>query len=498
MKNKTRTKTTDGFFDKATSNPFILGLLAGLYPMVFYYSRNFQMNNSWEQLLFFIGLFLILPIAIFVILKVLSKYSFTLKFKKYLFPFFSVFLFLFFLKLILYSGLQKKMIVGIFVVSAVATYFLHRYLKKWLIIQTVLAAIGLFSLLPILFKNFTYTPEWTGQPDNISEVTFNPRPNIYYIQPDGYVNFSTLKSGDYKVDNSKFESYLEQNNFTNYPDFRSNYISTLTSNSATFMMKHHYYNFGDDLDEMLGARKAIITQNPVLSAFKNNNYKTHFITEKPYLVVNRPKPGYDFINFEYSSIPYISTGLNMHKDVYPDLEKAMDTKSKEGNFFFIEIFDPSHIVSLKSASKGKMEEREKWLDKLTIANQKLEQMIDLIIERDPQALIMIMADHGGFVGLDYTLEVYSKTEDPDIINSAFGSMLSIRWPDNEEPPEAKQLKSSVNVFRILFSYLGSNQKYLEHLQEDKSYIILKSGADPGVYEYVDNEGNIVCNKISKT
>src|SRR5690606_20791669 len=109
-------------------------------------------------------------------------------------------------------------------------------------------------------------------------------------------------------------------------------------------------------------------------------------------------------------------------------------------------------------------------------------MVNLIVKNDPNALIMIMADHGGFVGLDYTQEVYKKITDRNIVYSAFGVMLSIRWPNNEVPPIDSNLKSCINVFRILFSYLGKDDKYLNYLQEDKSYLILKEGAAEGVYE----------------
>jgi hypothetical protein len=108
---------------------------------------------------------------------------------------------------------------------------------------------------------------------------------------------------------------------------------------------------------------------------------------------------------------------------------------------------------------------------------------------------MIMADHGGFVGLDYSAEVYKKTTDRDIIYSTFGSMLSIKWPNNEVPAIDTHLKSSINVFRILFSYLSNDEKYLQHLQDDKSYLILKEGAEPGIYEYIDENGNITIKKI---
>lgn len=497
MKSKKAPKKSIPFLDRAETNPILIGFLAGLYPLFFYYSRNFQMSNSWEQLFFFIGLFLLVPVLVFSIVKVFLKVLAFSKISKYLIPFFSVFLFLFFLKMVLYAGIQKKIIVGIFVIAVVASYFLANHFKKWLAIQAILAGVGLWALLPVLYKNFSYQPFWTNQVDNIEEVKFTKRPNVYFIQPDGYVNSTTLKSGFYNVDNSDFENFLAQNDFKDYADFRSNYLTTLTSNSATFMMKHHYYDFGTNLDEIFQARKNIISENPVLSVFRNNDYKTHFITELPYLLVNRPKSGFDFINFDYSEIPYLSTGTDIQRDVYSDLVEAIGQKSDNGNFFFIEFFEPGHITSSKSGSQGKDIEREKWLESLQNANIRLERMINLIVEKDPGALIMIMADHGGFVGLEYTMEVYKKITDPDAIYSVFGSRLSIRWPNSTEPEEAHHLKTSVNIFRILFSYLGDNPDYLQHLQENKSFIILREGAEPGVYEYIDEEGQVVCNRVER-
>ncbi len=490
-----RTNSFGKFFENASRNPFFIGLGVGLYPLVFYYSRNFGMINSWEQFGYFLALFLLFPIVFFSLLKWLSSFSFVSKWEKYILPFFSVFLFLFFIKIILYTDMQRKIILGIFIISTLAAFFLQRHFKKFVLIQLLLAAIGLFSLAPILMKYLNYSSAWKQQPDAIESVVFEKTPNIYYIQPDGYVNFSELEGGFYNVDNTEFKTFLGERNFKNYPNFRSNYISTLTSNSATFMMKHHYYHNRKDYSEMLNARKNIISENAVLSIFKINGYKTHFITEYPYLMVNRPKIGYDFTNFKYSDIPYITTGFNVGRDVYNDLESTIASKKADGNFFFIEIFEPSHISSTKTASKGKVTERSQWLDKREIANKKIEKLVNLIIEKDPGALIMIMADHGGFVGLDYSQEVYKKTTDRDVIYSTFGAMLSIRWPNNEVPAADTYFKSCVNVFRILISYLSDDEKYLQHLQDDKSYLIIKEGAEPGIYEYIDENGNITFKKI---
>ncbi|MCB0465244.1 MAG: sulfatase-like hydrolase/transferase [Aequorivita sp.] len=495
MESKQSKSNLKKILGNASENPLLIALGVGLYPLFFYYSRNFGMINSWEQFRYFLLLFLVLPLVFFSFIKWLSKRSFSSKWGKYLLPFFSIFLFLFYIKIILYADIQRKIILGIFIISTLIAYFLYKHFKKWIALQLILAVIGFIGLVPMLIKYLNYSSEWMKQPDNIEGVVFQKKPNIYYIQPDGYPSFSELKSDFYKVDNSDFDAFLAENNFKNYPNFRSNYITTITSNSATFMMKHHYYNNGRDYSEMLNARKNIISENPVLSIFKNNGYKTHFITEHPYLMVNRPKIGFDFTNFQYSEIPYITTGFNITRDAYEDLENAIALKDTGGNFFFIEFFEPSHISTTKEASKGKEAEREKWLEKLKLANIKLEKMINLISEKDPTALIMIMADHGSFVGLDYTRQVYTKTTNPEIIYTTFGALLSIRWPNGEAPEIDENLKSCVNVFRVLFSYLGDDGKYLQHLQKDESYLIIKEGAEPGVYEYIDDSGNIVFKKV---
>ncbi|MAP80367.1 MAG: hypothetical protein CL526_04695 [Aequorivita sp.] len=482
-------------FKNISKSPIFIALGVGLYPFVFYYSRNFGMINSWEQFGYFVLLFLLLPTVFFYALTYISKLSFVSKWEKYLFPFFSVLLFLFYIKIILYADIQRKVILGIFLLAVFAAYFLHKHFKKWIILQLILAIIGFIGLVPTLMKYLNYSSTWMEQPDNIKEVVFKKKPNIYYIQPDGYASFSEMDSDFYKVDNSDFNSFLAEKNFKKYPDFRSNYITTISSNSATFMMKHHFYNYGKDYSEMLHARENIISENAVLSAFKNNGYKTHFITEHPYLLINRPKIGFDFINFEYNDVPYISTGFNVKKEVFPDLQRAIAEKSDTGNFFFIEIFEPGHVATSKAASKGKEAERDQWIEKLQLANTKLKKMIDLITVNDPDALIIIMADHGGFVGLDYTRQVYTKTTNPEIISTTFDAMLAIKWPNGDAPAIDSNFKSCINAFRILFSYLSENDSYLNHLQEDASYLILKDGASPGVYKYVDGAGNVVFEKV---
>ena len=178
MKSKQSNNNFKKSFGKLSENPLLIALGVGLYPLVFYYSRNFGMINSWEQFGYFLLLFIALPILFFSLLKWFSTRSFASKWGKYLLPFFSVFLFLFYIKIILYADIQRKIILGIFVVSALIAYFLYKHFKKWIVLQLILAVIGFIGLVPMLMKYLNYSSDWMQQPDNIEEVVFKKKPNI--------------------------------------------------------------------------------------------------------------------------------------------------------------------------------------------------------------------------------------------------------------------------------------------------------------------------------
>ncbi len=481
------------FLSSDKQYPITTAIAAGLYPMLFYYSNNFTLVNTWGHLAYFTTYFLLIPSVLFLLVNRVSKLKTFNKIQKFVLPFLNVFTFLFLLKVCLYAGLHKKIILGIFILSGLIAFFLFKYLKKIIIIQFILIFIGFLSLIPVLIKQVSHNEEWMLQPDAIENVVFKKKPNVYFIQPDGYVNFSELNKGYYNIDTSNFENFLIDNNFTNYPSFRTNYATTLSSNSATFSMKHHYYHNGSSVSELINARKVIISKNPTLTIFKNNGYKTHFITEKPYLLLNRPKMGYKYCNFSYNEIDYLGTGLKATKDILPSLKKILNEKNEQSLFFFIEIFSPGHIANSKSNTKGRDIEKQKWITSLEVANKKLTDVVSFIKQKDSTALIIIMADHGGYVGLDYTGQIYNKTEDRDLIYSMFSSQLSIHWPFGN-PEFDTNFKTPINLFRYIFTYLSEDKTYLQNLEEDATYTIINEGAAQGIYKCINANGDIVFEK----
>lgn len=483
------------FLEDPRPYPVLAAVAAGLYPVFFYFNNNFTLVNSWEHLGYFTLVFLVIPIIVFIAANKLAGLTVFTKWQKYVLPFLNMFVFLFLLKLCLYAGLQKKLILVIIVIAGLFAWFLHRHLKKVMVLQFVLAAIVFFNLVPTVIKQLNQSDDWMNLPDDITAATFTKKPNVYFIQPDGYVNFSEIDKGYYEIDNSEFKSYLLAQGFKNYDGFRTNYASTLSSNSATFSMKHHYYNRGTSFSEAINARDAIVSKNAVLEIFANNGYTSHFIAEKPYLLLNRPKLGFTHSNFSYDDIPYISTGLATRRDVTEDL-KTFLASGEDPKFFFIEFFNPGHITNKKRNSDGKESEKAKWVESLTEANRRLKELISTIRSSDDNALIIIMGDHGGFVGLDYTNEIYQKITDRDKVYSIFSSQLSILWPEDASAYDAG-LDSSVNVFRVLFSFLSENKNYLSHLEKDESFVVLRDSEFEGVFKYISDDGSVSFEPLSK-
>lgn len=118
----------------------------------------------------------------------------------------------------------------------------------------------------------------------------------------------------------------------------------------------------------------------------------------------------------------------------------------------------------------------------------------LIEQYDPDGLVILMADHGGFVGMESTDEAVHKLEDRDKIYSVFSTLFAVKWPNNQSPDFDKSFKTNVNLFRILFSYLSEDESYLNHLQEDASFLQIEENNGESTYKAIDASGNILFEK----
>jgi len=464
-----------------------IALAAGLYPFFHYYSNNFNIADSWQQFLFLFSLCIVAPLGIVFILPYIFRSGWLKKLQPY---YLTAFNFLYFTGLLglLIFHFRKGVFVLILLGVGLLSLVLYRFLTKIIILQFLLAIMSLFTVIPRLYFVYMYDDNWTKISEPISTIKFKQTPNIYFIQPDGYANFSEMRKPPYDHLDMGFENWLTEKGFVNYENFRSNYFTTLTSNSSTFAMKHHYFQIINKSNaKTYGTQEVIVGDNNTLRILKNNGYKTHLFTNNTFFLLNRKLKAFNFCNIPQSEVSFHKIGRMREVDLIADFKKIIEMQSRSPNFYFIEKTIPGHIKNHKWNTRGKEIEREKYLERLEVADDWLTAVIDLINKNDENPLIVIMADHGGYVGLTYLSELDERKLNDLETKSVYTSILSIRWP-NDEVPQNLNFKSSVNLFRNLFYYLSEDPILLKSYQTDKSFIYTMENNFVEVYECLDENG----------
>ncbi|WP_370476810.1 sulfatase-like hydrolase/transferase [Tamlana flava] len=386
-------------------------------------------------------------------------------------------------------GIKKQSLIIALLIATFCSFLLKKHLKKVIVFQFIMALLVAPKLIPDVYNQFFTKDEWKHLPDNIVEAKFKRTPNIYVVQPDGYVSQKTLENGLYKS-RSGLYGWLEENNFKVYHDFRSNYPSTLVANASFFSMKHHY--FGETLFpslEMPRAREIINGNNSVIKILQNNGYKSYFIVEDEYLQQNFAKSYYNYQNISRNEIPVFSSGQNVKKDVHQDLENVLNITSNQENpnFVFIEKLIPHHVHFEDTIEA----EREDYLEKINKANIWIKKTVSLINKKDPNAIILIAADHGGWVGMG-NYDSFHSTNNNLLVNSIFSGLCAIKWSEIDGSNYDSKLKSTVNIFRILFSALSEDTSYLNQLEEDDSYHLRKDKLfGLSVYKLINEKGEVI-------
>lgn len=476
-------------FNRFFSHWITVGVAAGLYPILHYYNGNFHIADSWYQFLYFLGICLVMPLVFIGISKLVIRTSNTQSTNSYWLTAINLAVFWGLLSFLIFHF--DNWIIALFAaISLVLSLVLRPHVSKIVVLQLLLAAMSLFTMVPKLFFMVNHSNEWANASDHIAEVSFKKTPNIYVIQPDGFTNFSELREAPYDYTDTTFEDFLVERGFVNYTDFRSNYYSTLTSNASLFAMKHHYYSntYPGNL-KTIGAQEVVVGSNSMLEALKKNNYKTHFITDNSFFLTNRKLRGYDFSSVPQSEVLLHDTGGIPGIRTVRVLIDVLDEASPSHNFYFIEKTWPGHIKYSESESEGPEREREKYLQRLKSAENWLTQLVKNIQRLDKNPLIVIVADHGGFVGLNSVTETRRRKLNSEELVSVFSSQLSIHWPE-EEIPNDLEFTSNVNVFRNIIAYLSEDKTLLNHMEPDESYLPLYEGSKAKYYRCIDDKGDI--------
>jgi hypothetical protein len=323
-------------------------------------------------------------------------------------------------------------------------------------------------------------------------IHFKTRPNIYLIVYDGYGN-KRLHRDVFGVDNSAIYGELASRNFKIIDTF-SNYWSSWGSMLSVFLGEHHYYHvLVGAFDTRIGRLIMNGTRfNPTYSVLKDNGYNLQLIEPVNYLVADQGHLDYHYpdlsepvyVGLRVFNNPLLDRLPSSNTNGAPNsligyvndmTEILLDRLQKTANsptpwFTYIHFPLPAHgggpFRSLGSWEDVYREDTRK-------ANAHMLPLIDKLLSVDPDALIILMGDHGSFrysqawQAADDPNEAFRINElDSDVVaEDYFGIIMAVRSRGRCDNMIYDAM-TPVNLMRTIFACLSGDRGLLDGRVED--------------------------------
>jgi len=353
------------------------------------------------------------------------------------------------------------------------------------------------------------------------EIRFTAKPNIYFFFLESYTGREEMRDF-YGIDVDPFYRELEKRGFL-VRDTYSNRDFTVASAATLMAMRHldlssQGQGLGVGLLDAKSEVRNMITgrsYNPTFAILKRNGYRISYLQRDHYMY-SRPSPAIDVTNLSFSDFRFkrwplmdatgffkasLNDVITNDEPIFFETTKAIIQQCQDRpTFHFIHTglahaadnFNAPTYHERWKSSYGKI--REDF-------NLKLFDLLDLVESQDPQALIVLIGDHGakmfGFrSGIDspeYPAFVAAGRGDAETLARDKASVFfAIKSPVKSEIWSTRRI-SHVNLFRYLFSILSGDETLLEHpepdvcISWDGKYIIARDGRPLKEWEPVGPE-----------
>jgi len=346
----------------------------------------------------------------------------------------------------------------LFILAHIAWLICNKMRKE--LASTITLVIGLVFLGLMLFNGIIAAPviinkqltareqqQKFGNADDTKDIIENPElPNIYLLIFDEYASIDFMKKY-YNYDNSGISEYLEKLGFN--ISYTSHNESIMTSTVLTNLVNLDY-----------------IVDNTTSPAekenYRNNNYLFKFLTEKGYTITGVGSTDYfgienvavDFTVSKTSTVsgetmtdllfrqtaiwPFYTVSYNEDQErILNDFEyfKAMDNTRKNSCFtlcYFVFPHEPFYFDRYGRPYEqptSNWKEKKYYLGQYIFATKKMREIAELLVENDPNSIIIIQSDHGARASSDpdLFLEIFPLEDVSNIFNAVYykGEKLDI-------------------------------------------------------------------------
>jgi hypothetical protein len=338
------------------------------------------------------------------------------------------------------------------------------------------------------------------------------RPNIYFFIYDAYGSDAAYRNV-FGFDNSEHYRSLAGRGFKVVHTF-SNYWWTWPTVLSVFLGNHNYYRMVDGIHDTSQGRKVMAgwRHNPVFETLRSNEYRIQQIHGSDYFVAERGSLDYVFPEEPvYGALKIYSSPLldrlfskevsHWGRDIVEQKEVLLSRlpappAGEVGPWLtFSHVAVPGHGPTDKDWRA--LETFEKTFVDLTVrANVHMLAVMDAIAAKDPQAIVVIIGDHGAW----RYRGVWTVDPDPNrafekeglapetVTNDLFGVMIAVRSAgrcDDYVYPGV----TPVNIMRVVFACLARDPKLLEGRPGDVSiawvgnlWLVAKDGRALGEWQ----------------
>ncbi|BDB96335.1 hypothetical protein HYD_4680 [Candidatus Hydrogenosomobacter endosymbioticus] len=390
--------------------------------------------------------------------------------------------------------------------GAVALYFMLKTAVGRLFFKSVIVVVVCSECIYSVYGLWTYSfPARTG---NVSPVcVIKKKPNVYFFLLDAYPNESTLcdifsEGGELSKELRGRGFCVAKNSFSNYGEtiysltsqLRCDYHAVSKRNGNIYIPKIPY--------------KTIYTENETIATFKSSGYRYVCASEYPLLMFigkmlrdakNRgivdkiirsdesaEKQARMIIaffsrNFLSQTVLKTYTKLLTIGEVYSEpalIEKNLDglLVDKKPFFLFAHFFQVHDGViteaGLRKSNRSCAFINDKCKKEFRAAvfsfNSKILSLIDCILKKDKGAVVIVNSDHGVALKefpdgakIEWS-NMYFQNDLVKVLKYRYRNLVAVRIPEFSDSPGVVRSMfgprvSCVNIFRVVFNYLGASR-----------------------------------------
>ncbi len=333
-------------------------------------------------------------------------------------------------------------------------------------------------------KNTYYTQE------SKTNIKLKHKPNIYLLLLESYQSANALKKC-YGLDDSPTNELFANNNFTDYKNVYSNSHSTNRSLSDLLRCKLFFTAAAntkeafvlDVLRENGYGCEFFDTQFYVFGEYmKKNEYSTFFIPQSVRLLYLYLGPLWGqskYLRKFVKDIDPFEVDINFNK-LFQSFKERIHIKKTKPTFYALR-FGANHInVRNKWSNDQSQFITTTYPIYFKEGQEQIKQVVTTIIEKDPQALILAIGDHGALRHYNIN-EVANNLKESltkcEVTNKEFALDLfsvrcAIRWTHPHK--SHNKVLSHVNIFPYIFESLGAGDSLLDNLQPNISIYALNN------------------------